>query len=142
MPVYFFDTSALVKRYHVEAGSAEVDRLFNDPEGNFVISSLMITEFVSVFDRKMREGIITDADFRFCLSEFSKDMISSLWIIDIDRSHINKSASLVMKHNLRTLDSLHLAVFLNLASAHPVMVTSDLSLYNAAVKEGFQAIKP
>lgn len=142
MSVYFFDTSALVKRYHVEAGSAEVDRLFNDPDGVFVISSLMITEFVSVFDRKSREGVITDVDFRFCLSEFSKDMITSLWIVDLDRNHINKSASLVLKHKLRTLDSLHLAVFLNLSSAQPVMVTSDTALYNAAVKEGFQAIKP
>jgi len=30
MPLYFFDTSALVKRYHVEAGSEKVDEiLFN-----------------------------------------------------------------------------------------------------------------
>jgi hypothetical protein len=27
----FFDTSALVKHYHAEPGSAEVDRLWNDP---------------------------------------------------------------------------------------------------------------
>ena len=27
----FFDTSALVKHYHTEAGSAEVNHLWNDP---------------------------------------------------------------------------------------------------------------
>jgi len=69
-------------------------------------------------------------------------MISSFWIIDIERSHINKSISLIIKHNMRTLDSLQLAVFLNLSSINPTMVTSDNVLFNATSKEGFQAIKP
>jgi hypothetical protein len=33
MPAYFFDTSALVKRYHIEEGSEKVDEIFNDPGG-------------------------------------------------------------------------------------------------------------
>ena len=32
MPAYFFDTSALVKRYHVEEGSEKVDEIFNISE--------------------------------------------------------------------------------------------------------------
>jgi hypothetical protein len=69
-------------------------------------------------------------------------MISSFWIIDLERSHINKSIPLIIKHNMRTLDSLQLAVFLNLSSINPTMVASDEALFNAALKEGFQAIKP
>lgn len=139
MPLYFFDTSALVKRYHVEAGSKEVDEIFNNPDGIFVIGSITITEFVSAFTRKLHEGVITEDDLRACLSEFSKDIISSFWIIDLERSHINKSISLIAKHNLRTLDSLQLAVFLNLS---PIMATFDEALYNATLKEGFQALRP
>jgi len=30
MPMYFFDTSALVKRYHVETGSEKVDEILYD----------------------------------------------------------------------------------------------------------------
>ena len=142
MPLYFFDTSALVKRYHIETGSEKVDEIFNDPEGVFTIASITIAEFTSVFARKLNEGIISEDDLRICLSEFSKDMISSFWIIDLERSHINKSIPLIIKHNLRTLDSLQLAVFLNLSPLNPTMVTSDDVLFNAVIKEGFQAIKP
>jgi len=142
MPLYFFDTSALVKRYHVEAGSEKVDEIFNDTEGVFTIASITIAEFASAFARKLNEGIISEDDLRVCLSEFSKDMISTFWIIDLERSHINKSIPLILKHNLRTLDSLQLAVFLNLSPLNPIMVTSDEILFNAAIKEGFQAIKP
>jgi predicted nucleic acid-binding protein len=142
MPVYFFDTSALVKRYHIEAGSETVNALFDDPDAVFAVASITITEFVSAFTRKLNESVITAEDFRVCLSEFSKDIITSFWVIDLDRSHINKGVSLIIKHNLRTLDSLQLAVFLNLSPAKPAIVTSDEALYNAALKEDTLAIKP
>ena len=64
MPAYFFDTSALVKRYHVEEGSEKVDEIFNDTEGIFAIVSITIAEFTSVFARKLKEGIITEDDLR------------------------------------------------------------------------------
>jgi predicted nucleic acid-binding protein len=53
MPLYFFDTSALVKRYHIEAGSEKVNELFDNPEGIFVITSIAVTEFVSALARKL-----------------------------------------------------------------------------------------
>lgn len=142
MPLYFFDTSALVKRYHIEAGSEKVNELFDNPEGIFAITSIAVTEFVSALARKLYEGVISEDDFRACLSEFAKDIISLFWIIDLERSHINKSISLIIKHNLRTLDSLQLSVFLDLSSLNPVMVTSDEALFNATIKENFSVIKP
>ena len=142
MPAYFFDTSALVKRYHIEEGSEKVDEIFNDTEGIFAIVSITIAEFTSVFARKLKEGIITEDDLRICLSEFSKDMISSFGIVDLGRNHINTSVSLIIKHNLRTLDSLQLAAFLDLSHLNPIMVTYDEALLNATLKEGFQTIRP
>lgn len=142
MPAYFFDTSALVKRYHVEEGSEKIDQIFNDPEGIFAIASITIAEFTSVFARKLNEGVISEDDLRICLSEFSKDMISSFGIVDLGRNHTNKSVPLIIKHNLRTLDSLQLATFLDLSHLNPIMLTYDEALLNATLKEGFQAIRP
>lgn len=142
MPAYFFDTSALVKRYHVEEGSEKVDEIFNDPEGIFAIASITIADFTSVFARKLNEGIISEDDLRICLSEFSKDMISSFGIVDLGRNHINKSIPLILKYNLSTLDSLQLATFLDLSHLNPIMVASDEALLNATLKEGFQTIRP
>lgn len=54
MPLYFFDTSALVKRYHVGAGSEKVDEIFNDPAGTFAIANITIAEFASAFKSYMK----------------------------------------------------------------------------------------
>jgi predicted nucleic acid-binding protein len=59
MPGYFFDTSALVKHYHPEAGSAEVDRLWNDPLQSLFASRLSALEIVSAFAGKVRAGAIS-----------------------------------------------------------------------------------
>jgi predicted nucleic acid-binding protein len=43
---YFFDTSALVKRYHEEQGTDAIDALFAVADSSFVISRLGIVEMV------------------------------------------------------------------------------------------------
>src|SRR5262249_28870592 len=50
----FFDTSALVKHYHTEVGSDEVDRLWNDPANSLFVSRLSAPEIVSAFAGKVR----------------------------------------------------------------------------------------
>lgn len=142
MSLHFFDTSALVKRYHLEKGSETVNSIVDNPDNALVISSLSIAEFVSTFTRKLHEGGITGDDIHACLSEFSKDIMSSFLIVDLERRHINKGVALILKHNIRTLDSLQLAVFLNLSNISPNMVTSDKALAEAAQKEGFSVIMP
>jgi len=44
VPLFYLDTSALVKRYHVELGSDQMDRLFADPAASLVTANLAITE--------------------------------------------------------------------------------------------------
>lgn len=48
---YFFDTSALVKRYYEESGTDAVDSIIDDG-GAIVITSLSVIEAVSAFRRK------------------------------------------------------------------------------------------
>ncbi|TAN42584.1 MAG: PIN domain-containing protein [Nitrospirae bacterium] len=142
MPLYFLDTSALVKRYHLEKGSDAVNRLFADPENVFAVADIAMPEFTSAFTRKLHAGDILEKDLHACLSEFSKDALLRFWIIDLERSHVSKSISLIIKHNLRTLDSLQLSVFLSLAALNPTMVTSDNALAEASRNEGFAVITP
>jgi len=40
MSKYYFDTSAIVKRYHLEDGSDLIDRLFAESDAEFVISEV------------------------------------------------------------------------------------------------------
>ena len=62
MTFYFLDTSALVKRYHLEAGSANVAKILAEPHSTHLISRLGLVEAVSAFALKVREGQIPLAD--------------------------------------------------------------------------------
>jgi predicted nucleic acid-binding protein len=132
---YFFDTSALLKRYHHEPGSAKVDALLSQPQGSFVISSITLTEFTSAFVRKFHQRIIKRITLKHVLSQFSKDILTDFWIIDLERHHVMRSSALILKHNLRTLDALHLAVLLSLKTLKPAFVCADQRLLKAAQKE-------
>ena len=58
MTRYVFDTSALLKRYHAEQGSSEVDVILSEHGARFLISWLAIVESVSAFCVKARSGEI------------------------------------------------------------------------------------
>jgi predicted nucleic acid-binding protein len=63
MPADFLDTSALAKHYHAEVGSAEIDRLWNDPAHGLFVSRLSALEIVSVFAGKVRAAQTTSIAF-------------------------------------------------------------------------------
>jgi hypothetical protein len=58
MPGYFFDSSALGKRYHPEVGTAHVEALFQAPQPARFMSRLSVVELQSVFAGKMHTRAI------------------------------------------------------------------------------------
>lgn len=54
MVVFYFDTSAIVKRYHKEIGSEILDKIFELKEHGFVTSFWTILEFIVTFSVKAR----------------------------------------------------------------------------------------
>src|SRR5437660_1048255 len=115
----FFDTSALVKRYHTEAGSAEVDRLWNDPASALFVSRLSVPEMVSAFAGKVRTGEILAADFGALTRKFGADAKKkSFTTIRLLARHFKEAERQIRQHGLtirlRTLDALQLAVALDL----------------------------
>jgi uncharacterized protein len=137
---YFFDTSALLKRYHQEPGSAKVDELLSLPDGSFVIVSITIAEMISAFVRKFHQGIIKQAVLKHALSQFAKDILTDFWIFDLERHHVMQSRAMILKHNLRALDGLQLSALLSLKTLKPVFVCADQRLIKAAQKEKFAVI--
>lgn len=142
MKFYFFDTSALVKRYHSEKGTEAIDRIFSENDEAIVISSICITEMVSALSRKKEERAISKEDLDAALSKFFHDAIKDFLILELDDGHIKDSIVLVLKRNLRTLDALQLAVAIGLKDVNPVFVCADKKLVSAAEKEGIEAINP
>ena len=74
MSKYFFDTSAIVKRYHREDGSDLIGRLFAESDAEFVISDISIIEFYSALSLKVRVGEIDEENFMSLRKLFSQDI--------------------------------------------------------------------
>jgi predicted nucleic acid-binding protein len=139
---YYLDTSALVKRYHVEPGTSYLDRIFDEPEATFIIASITIAEFTSAIVRKRTAGEITQQAVLHALSRFAEDLIAEFWILDVERSHIHDAQQLILRHGLRTLDALQLALVLVTRALSPVFLSSDARLLAAAKVEGINALDP
>lgn len=142
MAIYYVDTSALVKRYHLEQGSDRIDRLFADAGAGLVMASFALTELTSALDRKCQEGLLTGEGLAQVLAVVARDVLAEFWLVELDRTHVRLSQSLILSHHLRTLDALHLAVIVSIKDLHPVLVSADVQLLQAAGREGIELLNP
>lgn len=74
MARYFFDTSAIVKYFHLEAGSATVVSLFAEAGRTVILSGLGLIEIQSAFAVKVRSGM---------LKQDAAQMMRSKLILDV-----------------------------------------------------------
>lgn len=72
----------------------------------------------------------------------AQDLLAEFWLLELDRAHIRRSQSLILQHHLRTLDALYLAVILSIKDLHPVLVSADARLLEAADREGIILLNP
>jgi uncharacterized protein len=146
--VDFWDTSALVKRYHREVGTDVVDAAFADEDGIRMISDMGVIEFYSAFAKKVRTGEITEEDFRETIKKLAEDIQSgAIRLTFFGDSDKREAAALIEKHslskNLRTLDAIQLAVVKRLASQVLRHVYCADRPFAALIREeGFSVIDP
>jgi len=131
---YFFDTSALIKRYHKEKGSETVDSILDGKDNIIVISNLTIIETTSAFARKRNERKISSDELNIVLSKFYADVLEKYIVVNLDSEHFKKSLDFILSENLRTLDSLQLAVATVLKNLEVTFVCTDKMLCNVARK--------
>ena len=149
MARYFFDTSALVKRYHAESGTPEVRRLLTEPGAECLISRLATVEMLSGFAGKVRTGVFSTAAFTRLRSQFLADVKRRVVRpVRIVNAHYQLAGDLISQHGmsrqLRTLDAIQLAVALRLHQAAPIdqFVCADQRLCDIALLEGLAVINP
>jgi predicted nucleic acid-binding protein len=149
MPNYYFDTSALAKHYHPEQGTAEVDRILQEPGSQYLISRLLTVEMQSVFAMKVRTQLITLSDLQQLQARFANDIRSRRFqVLRMLQGHFQEAQQLLRKHapttSFRTLDALQLAVVLDLRRKGFLdhLVCADEKLCLVAQLEGVSVIKP
>lgn len=143
---YFFDTSALVKRYHKEAGTDVVDTVFDDQGAVRVISDLSVIELYSAFAKKVRIGEITKEDFHATIralgSDIQGEVIRLVVFGDDDK---REAAALIEQYgpsrSLRTLDAMQLAA-INKFGSEMIACVYCADRQFAAIKEGYSVVDP
>ncbi len=149
MERYFLDTSALVKRYHVEVGTEKVKEIFERKERKIFISDLAIIEFHSALAKKVRIGELSKENFKKAVSFFLNEVKKGFFVVEeINNSTKKKAIELIsvysIEYSLRTLDALQLSVALliNEKETLDYFVTADTNLIRIVNLVGLKGINP
>ena len=135
----YFDTSAIVKRFITEEGSAHVEALLT-AEPRLATSKVTYAEVHAGLARRLREGRVSAMVHRQLANRFDFDWESYL-AIDLIKPLLALTRDLVRRHPLRGFDAIHLASAINLQSRlrEPIqLVAADNRLLTAASKEGLE----
>jgi predicted nucleic acid-binding protein len=140
---YFIDTIALFKRYQPEQGTNLVCQILEDNEPVF-ISSISIIEVVSNLKRLSEiDKITTEEQFYLQRSFFYRDINTlGIRVLDITPIDIIKAEGFILKRYMKPIDSIQLAVALNIPLAGLIFVSSDKRLCNIAKAEELLILNP
>jgi uncharacterized protein len=136
---YYFDTSAIMKRYIEESGSTAVAELLNKAE-NVYVSEVSKVECISVLKRINVERHIADEEYEYLKKEIVSDF-ENFSLISI-AAVIDDCEEVIDKYQLKTLDSIQLSSALYVKNEIDCFVCCDLKLNISATNELLNVINP
>ncbi|MBE0478723.1 type II toxin-antitoxin system VapC family toxin [Candidatus Aerophobetes bacterium] len=151
MAVFYLDTSALVKRYRTEEGTDFIDKLFEKiekSEDRLATSFFSALEFISALRRLLKGEQITQEAFFDSTARFVADLEKCFIISSVDDTAVSNSVSLIIKHAIKTADSIQLSSVLHLkevleeSKEKLLFVVDDEELSSVAQDEGLTVINP
>jgi len=150
MSVLFLDSSALVKRYITETGSAWIRIITaRSAHNRIIVARIAWVEVLSAFARRQRESSLTPADVTQAIQNLRYDLDTQYQVAEVTRSLTETAGELVLRHPLRAYDAVQLAaalqihVALSQVKAAPlIFVSADDKLVAAAQAEGYLAENP
>jgi len=145
----YLETSALVKRYAVETGTAWVRALCDQPDHVIAVALFGLAEVAAAANGKRRGGAMDQVATDAILADLKADAASQYSLLDVDQLVVDEAIELTGRHRLRGYDAIHLACALRLNRAlvgHHVapltLVSADDDLLRAARAEGLPAENP
>lgn len=141
MPIYFFDTSALVYRYAHDRPSRRVRRVTSDKRCEVFIASITVVEMAGALAKVCRSKGHDTRKFETMDGAFLKDIangrlnVRDVTQADMQRArHLLRYAGVVKKRNLGSSDALLSVCCLELAlekrGVPVVFYTEDWTLYS------------
>ena len=147
MPLYYLDTSALLKRYRTEKGTEVLDALFSNRTRDelFITSHFTAVEVESTAARALKGRVLNKKARAVLLGLFADDLENLLVVLPVSTVLLSEAAAVARKYSLRASDALHLATALRAKQASAtdiVFVASDKELIDAAADAAFPALNP
>lgn len=147
---YFFDTSAIVKRYTQEAGSAWVLEIIDQqPAVRIILSRITWVEVISALSRLRRERKIGASPFSREMRAFNQHFRAEYHIQEFNQAVSKTAGELVQRHPLRAYDAVQLASAFRVQDAyraaegvHLTFVSADERLVKIALSEGLVVVNP
>jgi predicted nucleic acid-binding protein len=150
----YLDSSALVKRYVHEHGSAAVASRFESGEKLYT-SVLSFAEVHAAIGRKYRVGELRVDERDKLVDEFQADWLFSLSILELTTHTMSALPGLCQKYSLKASNAIHLSAAFWMKDAIRLHVkgfdddanvvefgVSDRQLGEAALKCGFKVFDP
>jgi predicted nucleic acid-binding protein len=137
----YVDTSVIVSLLTTEPRTQDVTAWYAELRDTPICSDWLLTEFSSAISTKLRTGQMTAANTKQVRKEFELLAGGGLRIVPVSREAFRRAAEMCKLHNhgLRSGDSLHLAVALELEASH--MATLDEVQAANAKRNGMAIIK-
>jgi len=144
--VYFLDSSAVVKRYVAELGSAWVIQLLDPAQGNrFYLARLAGVEVVAGLTRRGQSPGGGAGNAATAIRQFRLEFGTLFRLVAITPRLIARAMDLAQTHSMRGYDAVQLAAALqaNLRRRIPMtFVSADKALNAAAAAEGLPVDDP
>lgn len=144
-PVFYLDSSALVKRYIPEPGTDWIRHIV--ATSSVAMAEFGIVEVAAALARRARMGDLGPDLYEDLLELFLQDVEGYL-VLSPDRETIRLAVDLTRRHPLRAYDALQLATALQLADALQAegfsltFVSADERLCAATEGEGLTTVNP
>jgi len=145
----FLDSSALVKYFIQEPGSAAVEHLLvSTPADRVYVAMVTGAEVVAALKRAERTGALTAEDAETAIRHFLEMWQAQFIVIAIDDTIADRAMALARRHGLRGYDAIQLACAADLAQSAAeagdavILWSSDSDLLAAAQLEGLAVVNP
>ena len=150
MAAYFFDTSALVKRYARETGTAWVFSLVRPATANrLYLTRITGPEVVSALTRRERTGRLGGSAVTKALSRFEREFVNRYAPVEVSARLVSAAMKLARTYALRGYDAVQLAAAIEVhrlrsaaGAGALILISADDALNAAAVAEGLIVDNP
>ena len=105
MTVYYADSSALVKRYVSEPGSAWVQERCDPIAGHVIaLAHLGLVEIAAALGVKHRQGVLPTSTRDGLLQDLQRDGRDQYWLIEVDQEMVTIPTCIRDRHSQHVTD--------------------------------------